>query len=127
MVITYVRLAIWGEESALEPGQVLLLGRSSSNEIVLSGAEVSRVHAEISYRAGGLELRDCASANGTWVEGTRVERYELQEGSVIAIGNHRLRIEVARPGSELCVPRGRHLERTRRCRRTVRRALAGQT
>ena len=50
---------------------------------------VSRHHAELRERRDGrYELLDLRSANGTFVNGRRVERATLEERDVVTVGHH---------------------------------------
>lgn len=68
------------------------IGRSESNQLVLRDVTVSRHHAAI--RPGGGDecwIIDLASANGTYVNGRRVEHaVQLRDGDDIAIGSQHL-------------------------------------
>ena len=65
------------------------IGRASDNDIVVDDLLVSRHHAELHERAeGGYELRDLGSANGTFLNGRRVERAALEERDVVTVGHH---------------------------------------
>ncbi len=50
-----------------------LVGRSNECDVTLAAAHLSRRHAELSVREGLLFVRDLGSANGTFVNGKRVE------------------------------------------------------
>ncbi len=63
------------------------VGRSKSNDIVVDDYLTSRVHALLVSTAGGLEIRDNNSSNGTFVNGSSVTHSVLQEGDVVTIGN----------------------------------------
>ena len=68
------------------------VGRSQDNDVVVGDLLASRSHAEIFIGRGGVEIVDLESANGTFVNGTRVERSMVTEGDVIAIGHHLFRL-----------------------------------
>ena len=80
-------------ERTIEVGEVLTIGRSPGNGLVLEDQQASRRHAEIRrLGAGRYALQDAGSANGTWVNGRRLAASgELRNGDVISIGNARLR------------------------------------
>ena len=80
-------------ERNAEIGEVLTVGRSPGNGLVLDDQQASRRHAEIRRLGGGrYVLHDAGSANGTWVNGRRLAAPgELRSGDVITIGNSRLR------------------------------------
>ena len=70
----------------------LTLGRQ---ELGTSDLTVSRRHARIVFRGGGYWLQDI-SKNGTWVDDQRVYgEVPLRPGSLIAIGDSVLRLEIA--------------------------------
>jgi pSer/pThr/pTyr-binding forkhead associated (FHA) protein len=64
-----------------------VLGRERA-DITIGDPGVSRRHAAVRPVRGGLELRDLGSANGTWVNGERIEGPRvLVAGDVVRIGN----------------------------------------
>ncbi|ONH25089.1 FHA domain-containing protein [Pseudofrankia asymbiotica] len=67
------------------------IGRALDNDIVVGDLLASRQHAEVLVGRGGVEVVDLGSANGTFVNGQRVERRLLALGDVVAIGHHILR------------------------------------
>lgn len=79
-------------------GSTLRLGRSEQCDVVLSDPLSSRTHADLEYANGALILRDLGSANGVFVDGQRVERSVLREGSALQLGATRLRIRSLRDG-----------------------------
>lgn len=50
------------------------IGRAVSNDIQLNDARVSKRHAKITVASGGFHLSDLGSTNGTWLNGSRVNR-----------------------------------------------------
>jgi pSer/pThr/pTyr-binding forkhead associated (FHA) protein len=71
-------------------GGELTIGRTPGNDIVIDNVGVSRRHAVIRVQGGKAFLEDLGSANGTFVRGQKIERYNLQDGDEIAIVKHRL-------------------------------------
>jgi hypothetical protein len=72
----------------IELGDRLRLGRATDNDLVLRLSGVSRYHAVISRQADGYTIADQNSANGTTVNGQRIDRpTRLQPGDKIAIAN----------------------------------------
>jgi pSer/pThr/pTyr-binding forkhead associated (FHA) protein len=83
----------------------LVFGREAGSDVVVSGGEVSRRHAEIETTPDGYVLNDL-SVNGTYVNGERVGRQHLlARADVIRIGHDEFRFyaDVAAPPA----PRGR--------------------
>ena len=78
------------EEHVEFRGGRLTLGRDPANDVVLRDPNVSRFHAEIVEAAGGPEVRDLGSSNGTRVDGRLVDRAAVRSGAEIRIGAYRL-------------------------------------
>ncbi len=78
--------------------RVVRLGRAEGNDIVVADLLASRRHAELRLSSiGRYEVIDLGGHNGTFVNNARIDRAEVLDGDVIAIGNTRFR----RTGSEL--------------------------
>jgi hypothetical protein len=70
------------------------IGRDAGNLVALPmDSTVSRRHAVISPGDGGFMIRDQGSANGTYVNGARVEEAPLRPGDEVSIGGTRFRFE----------------------------------
>jgi S1-C subfamily serine protease len=80
-----------------------VLGRQRGSDLVVRDARASRRHLELAPEAPGrLRLRDLASANGTVVDGRRVEEALLEGGEEIRIGDVLIAISRTPPtGSRL--------------------------
>jgi serine phosphatase RsbU (regulator of sigma subunit) len=67
------------------------IGRARESDIFLPDQWLSRHHAEIQRRDGLYFLLDLGSKNGTLLNGERVrQQCRLQQGDVIALGEHHL-------------------------------------
>ena len=67
---------------------VFTIGRRSETDLRLSGADISRVHAEISIENGSCIIRDKQSRFGTYVNGVKVTSEKvLGHGDQIKLGN----------------------------------------
>ncbi|MEZ4309828.1 MAG: FHA domain-containing protein [Polyangiaceae bacterium] len=67
-----------------------LVGRSSACTLRIEDRLASGEHARLSFADGTWTVRDLASRNGTWLDGSRIEpggTRELREGSRLAFGN----------------------------------------
>jgi Protein of unknown function (DUF3662)/FHA domain len=69
---------------------VTVLGRSSEADIALDDPGISRRHAQIQVDAGQAVVLDLDSTNGTFVDGERVARAPLADGSQITMGRTRI-------------------------------------
>jgi pSer/pThr/pTyr-binding forkhead associated (FHA) protein len=79
-----------GREYSVGAGP-LSFGRDAGSDVVVSGNEVSRNHAEIRSEADGYVLLDL-SVNGTYVNGERIGKtHILARADVIRIGNDEFR------------------------------------
>lgn len=70
-------------------GGSVTLGRSSKNDIVIKDKFVSKNHLNITERNGIFYLEDLNSANGTYLNGEKVDSgtlIELQNGDKIGVG-----------------------------------------
>lgn len=83
------------QEFALAKANILI-GRATSNDVVLADPSVSRRHARIEHGAQGYEVIDLGSANGLTVNGLKVARARLGSGDVFGIGDHSFRFLIAR-------------------------------
>ena len=86
--------------------QRLSLGRDASSDVVVSGNEVSRQHAEIRRDPDGYLLIDL-SVNGTYVNGQRVGKtHRLARADVIRIGNDEFRFyaDPRNSGPQMIIP-----------------------
>src|SRR5262249_15405560 len=62
------------------------IGRRSETDLRLPGADISRVHAEISLENGLCVIRDKQSRFGTFVNGERTNEKTLAHGDQIRLG-----------------------------------------
>jgi sigma-B regulation protein RsbU (phosphoserine phosphatase) len=68
--------------------EVVSIGRASECTIPIKDRYLSRKHAEIDPAPGNWVLRDCGSANGTYLNGSRVESESpLRSGDRIRVGD----------------------------------------
>jgi len=69
-------------------GERFLVGRGEDCDLCIENSNVSRWHAQLAVQPdGSTELRDLGSANGTWVDGQRVERATLTGGQQLQFGD----------------------------------------
>jgi pSer/pThr/pTyr-binding forkhead associated (FHA) protein len=77
-------------------GRVTRIGRRPSADVVLDDATVSRRHALVMERDGGLVIADDRSRNGLYVNGLRVTQARLRNGDEVQLGARVMRfLEVA--------------------------------
>lgn len=81
-----------GEDHRVIPldRDVINVGRSRENHVILDDTRVSRRHAQLRLRFGRYVLFDLDSRSGTIVNGQPVQEAILQHGDVISLGGVRL-------------------------------------
>jgi transcriptional regulator with PAS, ATPase and Fis domain len=70
------------------------VGTAPTSELRLADPTVSRLHFEVTVRAGEIVLRDRGSTNGTFVDGVKVRDASLTAGALVRCGATSLRVEV---------------------------------
>jgi pSer/pThr/pTyr-binding forkhead associated (FHA) protein len=71
--------------------EVVRVGRSPANDIVLDDSSVSRRHALLTVRGEATVILDDRSLNGIQVNGTRVSEAALKDGDIVVLGHVTLR------------------------------------
>lgn len=64
----------------------MTFGRRSECDVRVTGADVSRQHAELLLQGDRVLLRDCGSKFGTFVNGEKITERELKPGDTIGLG-----------------------------------------
>ena len=84
-----------------EAGRPFILGRVQGCDLVIRDERASRQHAELRAEpGGGVRVVDLGSANGTFVDGRRVDEALLAGGEELRIGGVELMAPARRPVSE---------------------------
>jgi predicted component of type VI protein secretion system len=82
------------EGRRIEVAKELVVGRENV-DVVIEDAELSRRHFAVRPVAGGIEVEDLGSRNGTRVDGTRIDGpTRVRHGAVVAAGMTTLAVEV---------------------------------
>jgi len=67
-----------------------IIGRTPDNDLQIRSKFISRHHAQIVSDAEQSIVEDLNSTNGVYVKAKRVKHYELKDGDVIQLGEHKL-------------------------------------
>ncbi|MGO9977007.1 MAG: multicopper oxidase domain-containing protein [Solirubrobacteraceae bacterium] len=87
---------ISGAGEVREIDREIVLGRQG--DLTVTDDEASRRHAAVRPVAEGVEVEDLGSANGTFLDGTRVEgKVTVTQNATLRIGTTEFRIEVSLP------------------------------
>ncbi len=74
-------------------GEKITMGRSADCTLPIRDRFLSRHHAEFLFQNGAWHILDCGSANGTFLNGTRLEVIErLRDGDIVMLGDSELQI-----------------------------------
>jgi membrane fusion protein (multidrug efflux system) len=86
--ILYLRFHVKGRDKSVKvvAGADYVIGRSQGSDLVLDDTRCSGRHAAVSWVDGRFAIRDLGSANGTFVNGDRVDQVELNTGDRVTIG-----------------------------------------
>jgi pSer/pThr/pTyr-binding forkhead associated (FHA) protein len=89
-VMAIVRAALVPAEAEAAPYEIapgeITIGRAPSNNLVVDEGAVSKVHARIERTKDQLVLEDLGSANGTFVNGARLNEAFLKDGDAVSLG-----------------------------------------
>jgi pSer/pThr/pTyr-binding forkhead associated (FHA) protein len=69
-----------------------LVGRDVACDVSLDSSRVSRRHCCLAFGNGEVLVRDLGSANGTWINGRRVNSGLIRPGDVLGIAHLRFRL-----------------------------------
>ena len=77
----------WGQFFLDAPGESLIIGRAADCQVVVDDQRLSRRHFRLAWNETLCQLTDLGSANGTWVNGQRIQEAILRDGDEITAGD----------------------------------------
>jgi ABC transport system ATP-binding/permease protein len=84
-----------GSQQEQEVAEQLTIGRAEGNDLILSEGGVSRKHARFFVEGTELRVEDTGSANGTWVDGSKIESATvLNPKSQVVIGDYEIVVKL---------------------------------
>jgi pSer/pThr/pTyr-binding forkhead associated (FHA) protein len=63
------------------------IGRADDNDFVISHPSVSGHHCEVELGVDFVNVRDCQSTNGTFIDNRRIQSARLEPGQLLRIGD----------------------------------------
>ena len=72
------------DDPAIAINAEIMVGRTSDNDLVISDGSVSRLHATLRIENSRLTVIDNNSANGTYVNGKRIDTADLCNGDIVS-------------------------------------------
>ena len=71
---------------ALGDNKEVIVGRDETCDVRILSKSVSREHCAIEQDGDQMVLRDLGSSGGTYLEGNRVDKVNLEDGMEIGVG-----------------------------------------
>src|SRR5258708_15073305 len=87
-------------------GAPMLVGRAPTCDVPVFDPTISRRHAELSLVAGGVEILDLGSSNGTFVHGDRVTKTTARGGDAVTLGKVVFKLQEPAPARTAALPGG---------------------
>ncbi len=86
-----------------------VIGREPDCDVVIASPKVSRKHCRIEMAGNAVSLSDLGSANGTFVNGKKVQKVELHGGDKLVVGPLGFVVEMggksaAKPAAKTAAP-----------------------
>lgn len=82
-----------GTEVIKTNSRVQLIGRDPNSDVALGSPQVSWHHCRLTPATDGFVIQDLGSTNGTFLNGSRIDKAPFGAGDVLKVGPHRLRVE----------------------------------
>ena len=86
------------DAGAQASGQDLTVGTAEGSALRLTDPAVSKFHVELVAASGGVVVIDHGSTNGTYAGAVRIDRGVVPPGTVLRLGDTKLRVDDAAPG-----------------------------
>src|SRR5688500_11681219 len=90
---SHATLEVNGTRHPLRPPG-LVVGRGTEADLRINDPGVSRRHLELEVSIDGVEAVDLGSTNGVLVDGSKVARARLRDGSTIRIGHTEMTVRI---------------------------------
>ena len=85
----------------LKAGVTQVIGRAPTSDIPVFDPTVSRRHAELVTNDKGISVKDLSSANGTFLNGSRIESCNVGVGDTITFGKVQFKLQSVGPAAPM--------------------------
>jgi adenylate cyclase len=101
MADAYKLVSTAGDQSIdVKPGVTLVVGRAVNSDIPIYEPTISRQHAQLTAEDGGVRVKDLGSANGTFLNGSRISDAKAAPNDVVTFGKVAFYVkEASRPAA----------------------------
>ena len=101
MADAYKLVSTAGDQSIdVKPGVTLVVGRAVNSDIPIYEPTISRQHAQLTAEDGGVRIKDLGSANGTFLNGSRISDAKAAPNDVVTFGKVAFYVkEAAKPAA----------------------------
>jgi len=101
MADAYKLVSTAGDQSIdVKPGVTLVVGRAVNSDIPIYEPTISRQHAQLTAEDGGVRIKDLGSANGTFLNGSRISDAKAAPNDVVTFGKVAFYVkEAAKPAT----------------------------
>jgi adenylate cyclase len=102
MADEYKLVSTSGEQTIdLKPGAQLVVGRAVNSDVPIYDPTISRQHAQLSAKDGGVLVKDLGSSNGTFLNGSRITEAVATANDVVMFGKVSFHVrEVTKSGEK---------------------------
>jgi pSer/pThr/pTyr-binding forkhead associated (FHA) protein len=93
IIIEIIEGPMIGRRFAFRAPMTVTIGRTERSDYVLEAdLQISSLHLQLECEGNTCLLRDMNSSNGTWVNGQRVSKIQLQDADLVRVGQTTLRV-----------------------------------
>ena len=99
-----------GEElQRVESSEPIVIGRDTGCDVVIMNPHVSRSHAVIWAHNSAWYVTDLQSANGTWMDGARIEERGLRDQDTLSLDRNGPQLTISFQDTDMTVVSGTEL------------------
>lgn len=81
----------------LKNGETVAVGSDATADLRLENADVSGMHCLLSVENGMVNIKDCYSAAGTFVDNRKIQDVRATSDCTVRVGHHEIQLKLLRP------------------------------